>query len=57
MGSASRIVGTPHFQDVFKRTIVDGSCNGVDLIGAAYFQQRRAVEVRNPQTLWSDLVH
>jgi len=36
---------TAGFQSDFNRMVVDGSCDGVDLLGAAYFQLRLPVEI------------
>ena len=47
MGSAFRVMDTFYFQGDFERMVVDGSCNGVDLVGAPYFRLRSTVEVRN----------
>jgi len=47
LGSGFRIMETAGFQSDFNRMVVDGSCDGVDLLGAAYFQLRLPVEVRS----------
>lgn len=50
VGSATRVMATFYFQRDFKRMVVNGSCNGADLLGASYFQSRVTGEVRSPKT-------
>jgi len=46
-GSVFRIFNTSGFQNDFKRIVVNGSCNGYDILGDSYFQSRRNEEVCN----------
>jgi len=45
IGSVFRIFGTSGFRDNFQRIVVNGSCDGYDIIGDSYFQSRHTVEV------------